>query len=200
MGLDASSPGGVLFTRIEERGILKGWELGDNTASVRNIFGFAQEYEYLNNASQVFGAQIFSAGLLSKYDIRQGVFGLTEVSLIGIPLAGIQTTDFVHPETGRNYDYAPGGGARVGARLYVGAREVLALGYGVAWAHTVNGVSENNVLQFVRASGRIPLFGPIGVGGAYAWYSRKTTYPGPFEDRRTQAEWRAFINAAVAFH
>jgi len=199
VGLDASSPGGVLFTRIEERGILKGWELGDNTASVRSIFGFAQEYEYLNNASQVFGAQIFSAGLLSKYDIRKGVFGLTEVSLIAIPLAGIQTTDFVHPETGRNYDYAPGGGARVGARLYVGAREVLALGYGVAWARTVNGVSDNNTLQFVRASGRIPLFGPIGVGAAYAWYSRKTTYPGPFEDRRTQAEWRAFVNAAYVF-
>jgi hypothetical protein len=198
VGIDASSPGGVLFTRIEERGILKGWELTDKTASVRHIFGFAQEYEYLNNASQVFGAQILSAGLLSKYDIRPGVFALTDASLMVLPLAGIRTTDFEHAETGR-YDYAPGGGARVAGRAYIGGREVLALGYGVVWAHTVNGASKNNTLQFVRAVGRIPLFGPIGAGAGYSWYSRKTSYPGFFEPRRTQGEWRAFVNAAVVF-
>ena len=199
VGIDASSPGGVLFTRIEERGLLKGWELTDKSASVRHIFGFSQEYEYLNNASQVFGAQILSAGLLSKYDIRPGIFALTDASLLVLPLAGIRTTDFEHPETGRNYDYAPGGGARLAGRIYIGGREILGLGYGIAWAHTVNGVSDNNTLQFVRAVGRIPLFGPIGAGAAYAWYSRKTSYPGFFEQRRTQSEWRLFVNGAVAF-
>jgi hypothetical protein len=131
----------VLFTRIEERGILKGWELTERTDRVRHIFGFAQEYEYLNNASQVFGAQIFSAGLISKYDIRPGVLALTDASLMVFPLAGIRTVDFENPDAGRHYDYAPGGGARVAGRVYLKAREVLALGYGVAWAHTVNGLS-----------------------------------------------------------
>jgi len=198
VGIDASSPGGVLFTRIEERGILKGWELTDKTARVRHVFGFAQEYEYLNNASQIFGAEIFSAGLLSKYDIRPGVFALTDASLMVAPLAGIKTTDFEHAETTR-YDYAPGGGARVAGRAYVGGREVLGLGYGVVWAHTVNGISKNNVLQFFRAVGRIPIFGPMGAGAGYSWYSRKTSYPGFFEPRRTQGEWRVFVNAAVVF-
>ena len=160
VGIDASSPGGVLFTRIEERGILKGWELTERTDRVRHIFGFAQEYEYLNNASQVFGAQIFSAGLISKYDIRPGVFALTDASVMVFPLAGIRTTDFENPETGRHYDYAPGGGARVAGRLYLGAREIVALGYGVAWAHTVNGFSTNNTLQFFRGVARVPIFGP----------------------------------------
>lgn len=199
VGIDASSPGGVLFTRIEERGILKGWELTERTDRVRHIFGFAQEYEYLNNASQVFGAQIFSAGLLSKYDIRPGVLALTDASLMVFPLAGIRTVDFENPDAGRHYDYAPGGGARLAGRVYLKAREVLALGYGVAWAHTVNGLSTNNTLQFFRGVARVPIFGPIGAGVGYSWYSRKTTYPGFFEPRKTQGEWRTFVNAAFAF-
>jgi Domain of unknown function (DUF3943) len=199
VGIDASSPGGVLFTRIEERGILKGWELTDKSSPVRHIIGFSQEYEYLNNASQVFGAQIVSAGVLSKYRIRESVTAFSDVAILVIPLAGIRTTDFERPETGRNYDYAPGGGARVAGRIYWGGREVLGLGYGVAWAHTVNGVSDNNTLQFLRAVARVPLFGPFAAGAGYSWYSRKTSYPGFFEDRRTQAEWRVFVNAAFPF-
>ena len=198
VGIDASSPGGVLFTRIEERGLLKGWELTDNTAAVRHIFAFGQEYEYLNNASQVFGAEILSAGLLSRYAIHQGVIGLTDASILGIPLAGIRTVDVENPTTGRNYDYAPGAGARVSGRLFFGGHEVLGGEYGVIWAHTVNGASRNNTLQFARAVARIPL-GIFGAGAAYSWYSRKTSYTGFFEQRQTQGEWRVFGNVSVAF-
>jgi hypothetical protein len=199
LGMDLTGPGGVLASRIEERGILKGWELTERDDKVRHIFGFAQEYEYLNNESQVFGAQILSAGLLSRYSIGKNLVGLTDASVMAIPLAGIKTIDFENPETGRNYDYAPGGGARVSARAYLGGREVLAAGYGVAWMRTVNGVSKNNTLQFFRAMARVPIAGPVGAGAAYYWYSRKTTYPGFFEPRKTQNEWRAFLNAVFPF-
>lgn len=198
VGIDASSPGGVLFTRIEERGLLKGWELTEKTARARHIFAFGQEYTYLNNVSQVFGAQILSAGLLSRYDIRKGLVGLTDVSVLAVPLAGIRTIDVENPETGRNYDYAPGAGARVAARVFFGGHEVLGGEYGVIWAHTVNGASDNNTLQFARAVARIPL-GLFGAGAAYSWYSRKTSYPAFFEARQTQAEWRVFANVSVVF-
>jgi Domain of unknown function (DUF3943) len=198
VGLDASSPGGVLFTRIEERGLLKAWELTDKDAPVRHIVGFSQEYEYLNNASQVFGAQIVSAGVLSKYRIRESIMALTDVSIIAFPLAGIRTIDFEHAETGR-YDYAPGAGARAAGRIYFAGREVLGTGYGVAWAHTVNGVSTNSTLQFVRAVARLPIYGPLGAGAAYNWYSRKTSYPGFFEEQKVQSDWRVFANVAIPF-
>jgi hypothetical protein len=195
VGFDVNSPGGTFVSRIEERGILKGWELTEPSDSARHIFGFAQEYEYLNNESQVVGAQMFSAGVLSRYKIGK-LAAATDVSVLVIPLAGIKTTDFENPQTGRNYDYAPGGGVRAAVRLFGGARELLAVGYGVAWAHTVNGVSRNNTLQFFRATARIPIAGPLGVGGGYWWYSRLTSYPGFFESRKTQSEWRAFLNLA----
>jgi len=61
-----------------------------------------------------------------------------------------------------------------------------------------NGLSDNNTLQFARATARIPL-GIFGAGVAYSWYSRKTSYPGFFEARQRQAEWRAFGNVTVLF-
>jgi Domain of unknown function (DUF3943) len=195
VGIDVNFPGGTVVSRIEERGILKGWELTEPDAPVRHIFGFSQEYEYLNNESQVVGAQMFGAGLLSRYQLGKLV-AVTDLSVLAVPLAGIQTTNFENPSTGRNYDYAPGGGLRVAARLFGLGRELLVAGYGVVWARTVNGVSDHNTLQFIRTTARVPLYGPIGVGGGWWWYSRKTTYPGFFEARKTQSEWHAFINAS----
>ena len=63
---------------------------------------------------------------------------------------------------------------------------IVGVGYGVAWAHTVNGVSDNSTLQYFRSTVRIPVAGPVGVGGGYSWYSRKTIYRGFFEARKTQ--------------
>ena len=199
LGLDVNWPGGVLISRLEERGVLAGWELSDSSDRARHIFGFSQEYEYLNNQAQVFGAQMFSAGFLSRYDLGAHFMALTDATVLAIPLAGIQTTDFENPQTGRNYDYAPGAGLRVAGRLYLASREILGLGYGVVWAQTANGVSDANTLQFFRAVARMPLFGPVAAGGGYAWYSRKTTYSRFFEARKTQSEWRVFLNAAFAF-
>ena len=84
------------------------------------------------------------------------------------------------------------------ARVFFGGHEILGGEYGVIWAHTVNGASDNNTLQFARAVARIPL-GLFGAGAAYSWYSRKTSYPGFFEERKRQAEWRLFANVSVAF-
>src|SRR5690242_21125557 len=112
-------------------------------------------------------------GLLSKISIRPGLVAANDASVLLIPLSGIKTIDFAATTTGRNYDYAPGAGARVAARLYAGAREILGLGYGIVWAHTVNGVSDNNTLQFFRATGRIPLSKSLTPAAASSWYSRK---------------------------
>ena len=194
LGADFNQPGGTLISRIEERGILKGWELTDQDANSRHIFGVSQEYEYLNNEAQVFGAQIFSVGLLSRYVLKPELFAITDVTGLVFPLAAVQTVDFAAPEAGRTYDFAPGGGGRIAARLYYRGREVLGAGYALLWMKTVNGVSDTNTLQAFRAVARIPIAGPVGAGAGYSWYSRKTRYTGFVEARRTQNEWRAFLN------
>jgi hypothetical protein len=194
---DVASAGSGI-TRIEGRGILRGWELGETTSRMRHIFGFFQEYEYFNNESQVFAAQIFSAGLLSRYTVATDLHLRTDVTAIAFPLAAIETTNYLNPETGRSYDFAPGGGLRLAGRLYRKEREILRIGYGLAYAHTANGSSSSNVLQFFRASARLPLGKSLGMGAGYSWYSRRTTYTGGFYERTAaQSEWRLFASLTL---
>jgi hypothetical protein len=164
---------------------------------MRHVLGVFQEYEYFNNESQVFAAQIFSAGLLSRYNLRSGFYARTDVTAIVFPLAAIRTTDFLNPETGRSYDFAPGGGFRVAARLYRKEWEIVRLGYGLAFAHTANGISSSNTLQFVRASARLPISRSVGVGAGYSWYSRRSRYAGFHEPTSTQSEWRLFASLSL---
>jgi len=190
--IDLNVPGGALVSRIDEQGILKGWELTDRADPARHIFFFSQDYLYYNNAAQVAGAQAFGAGFLSRYGLSPGLALVTDISALAIPLGAVQTTDILNPATGRNFDYGPGGGIRTGARFFLKGKEVVNLGYGVAWLATAQGSSDNNTLQFFRATGRIPIVGQFGVGGAYSWYSRQTSYPRFFEARKTQSMWRLF--------
>jgi hypothetical protein len=196
--MDLNTPGGTTLTRLEERGLLKGWDWSAGGSTSRHIFGFTQEYSYINNEAEVFGAQMFAAGLYSRFGSGDRVFASTELSAIVIPLAGIKTIDFVDPEAERTYDYAPGGGLRVGAKL-LNARglELASLGYSQIRAYTVDGVSDESRLQFFRGSARVPLSRRFGVGAGYWWYGRKTTYADFTEPRRTQSEWRAFFNITV---
>src|SRR5262249_26341290 len=195
--VDLNQPG-TLVSRIEERGVLKGWEVTESTSSSRHILGFAQEYEYLNNHSEVFGAQAFSAAWVAGYGVPKYLLAVTDVSTLVLPLAGVQTTDFTDPMTGRTYDYGVGAGFRTAVRVFWKGQEVIDAGYGLAWVHTVNGRSDESVLQSYRGSIRVPIAGPVGIGGGYNWYSRKTTYTGFFESRKTQSEWRAFISLAFS--
>jgi len=193
--IDVDAPNDPAITRFEERGILRSWELTDRGAPSRHVFAFSQEYEYINNVSQVVGAQMFSAGFLSRYALGGGLVATTDFDALAIPLAGIQTANFENPETGRNYDYGVGTGALAAIRLYGGDHQLVNLGYGFAWVHTVNGGSDENFLQFFRAAAIFPIDGPFGVGAGYRWYSRKTTYPGGyFEPRQMQSEWRVFLS------
>ncbi len=195
--MDVDFPNHQPITRFEERGILRGWDLSDPAAEARHLFQVTQDYEYFNNAAEVFGAQMFSAGVLSRYALGRGIYAAAEVDVSAIPLAGVKTIDFENPDTGRNYDYGPGGGIRAGVRIYLAGRELLDVGYGVAWIATVNGFSDDNTLQFLRAEATLPVAGLFGVGGGYRWYSRKTSYSNGFlEPRQTQSEWRVFASFA----
>ena len=190
--------GDTTLTRLEERGLLKGWDWSASGSDSRHIFNVTQEYVYVDNEAAVFGAQLFGVGLLSRYGSGHPVFATTDLSALVIPLAGIQTIDFADPETGRTYDYAPGAGVRVGAKIFTDRGfELGSVDYSQIRAWTVDGVSDENRLQVLRGSGRIRLSRRFGVGAGYRWYARTTTYTGFTEPRSTQSEWRAFFNITV---
>ena len=194
LGLDVSVPATPLMTRFELRGILTGRELTDASSSARHIVGVFMEYEYTDNQAQVLGAQAFSGGLLSRFALKSGLNLDTSATAIVFPLAGVGTTDFLNPLSGRSFDYGPGAGLRATARLNRKGRELLSAAYGVGWFHTLDGSSDDNTLQYFRAAGRWPLGARLGVGAGWSWYSRKSSYAGFFEATKTQSEWRAFVS------
>ncbi len=192
--LDIAAPGGVLLPRYEQRGLLKGWELTDASAPVRHIFGFVMDYEYINNAAQVFGAQILGAALLSKWTL-DSAWSLRTVAAAGFfPLAGIGTTDQLNPVSGRTFDFAPGGGLRAAAQLRYRGTQVLEAAYNIGWASTVDGSTTSNKLQSFRATGRWDFGRKLGVGVGWAWYQRDSRYINGAEAIRGQVEWRAFLS------
>ena len=193
--LELALPEHSPVTRFEERGLLRSWDLNDHAAPTRHVFGLSQEYVYIQNDAEVFGAQMFSAGLLSRFPLPGGLAAVTDLEALAAPITAIQTTEAVNPRTGRDYDFGPGGGVLAGVLVERDGREVLDAGYGVVWSHTVNGTSDHNTAQFLRATAVIPIAGPFGLGGGYRWYSRKSSFAdGRPASRQTQSEWRAFVS------
>jgi hypothetical protein len=197
VAFEASAPTGgqTLFSLLSERGVLVAWRLDDPSSPVsRHMVGFFMHYDYVNNESQVVGAQRFSLGLVSNYRLGPKVEAASDLALLAFPLEGVRTTDFTTPETGRSYDYAPGVGVRGSASLRVRGFDLLSAAYSVTWDRTVNGVSLGNRLQYFHGEARAPLTKRLSLGGGYSWFSRQTTYDRFAPERRTQSEWRAFLS------
>ena len=192
--LDIAAPGNVFLPRYQQRGLLHGWELGDPSAPARHVFGFVMDYEYVNNAAQVFGAQILGAALLSRWALSPALALRTDVSAGVYPLAGIGTTDVLNPVSGRSFDYGPGGGLRAGVRLEWKGADVATASYAIGWVTTLDGSTTSNMLQSFRATVRIPIWKRLGTGGGWSWYERDSRYVNGAEAVRTQVEWRLFLS------
>lgn len=195
--MDLTAAGESVIPRFEARGILKGWEWSEPDDPARHILGIFQEYEYLRNASQVTGAEMFSGGVLSRYTLPHGVVAATDVNLLLIPIAAVRVSELADPSTGRNYDYGPGAGVRLAARLHAQEREVASIMYRIEETRTTNGSSEGSRLQHLRAAGLVPITRRAGVGASYSWYDRETEYAG-FDIRpQAQSEWRVYVDLTV---
>jgi hypothetical protein len=198
LSFDASVPATAKLARVEERGILRGWELGDPGAGARQILGVFMGYQYVNNEEETFGTESLSVGLLSRYRLGADLLAETDLAASLFPLAAFRTTDTINPLSGRNYDYAPGGGVRIEGTLRRAGRSLAAIAYAVAWSGpTLDGVSKSNTFQFFRASAFLPLGEHTSLGSTYSWYSRDSRYDSFGPQRRSQSEWRVFLSRSL---
>ena len=194
LGVEVNAPADSLLARVEEQGILKGWELSDSSAASRYIFGLFMGYAYVNNDAETFGTQSVSAGFLSRYRLGRD-FVAEGGALVNVyPMAAIKTIDALDPASGRDYDFASGGGLSIAARLKKADNEIATVSYGVAWTSTANGVSTTNTLQFFRAAVRLPIADGFGAGASYSLYHRQTSYASLPSQRKTQTEWGVFLS------
>jgi hypothetical protein len=196
MGLEIASAGATL-TRFEDEGLLRGWDVAGDASSSKHVFGLLMGFAFVDNELETFGTQALSAGLLSRFPLGSGLHLETKMEGSVFPLAAIKTQEAIDPLAGRNYDYAPGGGVRVGAVLFRSGRQVAEVTYGVGWFRTVDGTASMNTLQSLRAMARLPLGEAFGLGAAYQWFSRDTSYARTPSNHATQSEWRIFLTRSI---
>lgn len=196
LGLEIASAGANL-TRFEDEGILKGWDIAGGSSSAKHVFGLLMGFDYVNNQVETFGTQALSAGLLSRFQLAPGLAAETKMEASIFPLAAVKTQEANDPLSGRNYDYAPGGGVRLGATLFRAGRQIAEVTYGIGWTRTVDGTSSSNTVQSLRAMARLPLGQAFGLGAAYQWYGRDTSFPSAPRGFKSQSEWRVFLTRSI---
>jgi hypothetical protein len=196
LGVDVSYPSSAWLTRVEIRGLLGGWDVDPGETGGRHVLGVFMDFDYTNNDTRVFSSQSFRFGLLSLRPLGRGVELRGEALGAVVPLAALQND---HPEAssglvGRQYDYGPGAAVYTAVRVRRKELDLVTLTYSLFWMHTSNGIGRNASIQSFRAEGRIPVAGPLAVGGSWSWGKRITTYD-DYDTYRTDAtQWRAFVS------
>ena len=194
--MDVSAPSSAWLTRVEIRGLLGGWDLDPGSAGGRHVLGFFMDFDYTNNDARVFSSQSFRFGLLSMRPLGKGVDLRAEILGVAAPLVALQND---HPDAsntlvGRAYDYGPGAAVFTAIRLRRRELDLLTLTYSLFWTHTSDGVARNSSIQSFRAETRIPVTGPLSLGGSWTWGKRISTYDA-FDTYRVDAmQGRAFVS------
>jgi len=194
--LDVSAPSSAWLTRVEIRGLLGGWDLDPGSAGGRHVLGFFMDFDYTNNDARLFSSQSFRFGLLSMRPLGKGLDLRAEILGGAAPLVALQND---HPDAsnglvGRTYDYGPGAAVFTAIRLRRRELDLLTLTYSLFWTHTSDGVARNSSIQSFRAETRIPVTGPLSLGGSWTWGKRISTYDA-FDTYRVDAmQGRAFVS------
>jgi hypothetical protein len=195
LGIDFAWPG-TPFTRVEVRGLLGGWDLDPGSTGARHVLGVYLDFDYTNNDARAFSSQSFRFGLLSMRPLGKGVELRAEVLGAAVPLVAIQNDHLGESSylVGRSYDYGVGAAVYTAVRLRRRELDLATLTYSLFWTHTSNGIARNSSIQSFQAEARIPVAGPLSVGGSWSWGKRISTYD-EFDTFRTDAaQWRAFVS------
>ncbi len=190
---DLAQPAATFVTRIQTRGLLTQWELGDGDSAAQRL-GLFLHFDYLNNSPAVYGAQVVSADHLMRVPLGSETDLRTDLAAGVMPMAGVQVDHDMpgaSPEY-RSYDFGPGAGAQALVELRRRDMDLLTLSYNVFWQHTSNGVSRNNRIQTLTAEGRLPIWKSFALGAGWTWGGRLSTYDQYPTVDATGTSWRAF--------
>jgi hypothetical protein len=195
-GLDLSAPSSAWLTRVEIRGLLGGWDLDPGSGGGRHVLGFFMDFDYTNNDTRVFSSQSFRFGLLAMRPLGKGVELRAEALGAVAPLVALRNdhSDESHSLTGRPYDYGPGAGVFTAVRFRRDELDLLTLTYEIFWMHASNGIARNGTIESFRSEARIPVLGPLSVGGSFTWGKRISTYDAFDTVALTATEGRAFVS------
>ncbi len=192
-------PAHTLLTQVVVTGLLNEWKLSESP-SAEQRFALYLRADYLYNEPQVYAGQAFGAGHLMRIPLAEEIDLRTEVSVEAMPLAalGVDYDDEgLYGGTGRTYDYGPGLGARVSAKVRRHQTDLLVLAWSLLGQSTSNGISKNSRVQTLSAEARVPVTRSLLLGAAWSWGERLTTYSQLPTTHPTGTSWQLFAGWAI---
>jgi hypothetical protein len=196
------SPGVSSVGEARVAGRLYAHELTYTSAPIRTIFTVRQKIEYTESPAFKFGGQSVEAGLVTRFDLGNGVDVRAESFVEGIMLGAVDAPHFTTDSTGlptgiagsaRTYDFGPGAGFDVSATLRVGGFSVLSARWHGALLHSVSGSPADHHTQFPSVEVAVPLTRTLGLGAYAGWYARRSSYFGNLGETKTYPDYRAYV-------
>jgi len=196
---------------LTAKGNIWGKRLGSGGGSATHIANVRMNYEYyffpttdtaFNSVVHEYGAQSFTGGVSSNFQLGKRWQLVSDVYLRGVAIAGIRSDYYEISGEGRNYDFGPGAGA--GAQATVGrlGKFLFTAGYNGTWIHTLNGTDYDHYLAQGVLDARWYPFKRWGFGARYDYIHRNSTpsdpatAPGP-ATHLTVPQARLFISTAI---
>jgi hypothetical protein len=184
-------------------GRLYAHELTYTSAPIRTIFTVRQKIEYTENPAYKFGGQSVEAGLVTSFDLGNGVDVRTESFVEAIMLGAVDAAKFTTDTTtgvrtgiagsARTYDFGPGAGFDVRASLRVNRFTVLSARWHGTLVHSVSGSPADHHTQLPSVEVALPVTRTLGLGAYAGWYARRSSYFGNLGETKTYPDYRAYL-------
>jgi hypothetical protein len=166
-----NSPHGI--GRMESKGLIYAGDVNETETS-HHIFGSFLHFDYIDNEAYTYGGQSLSASYLSHFRASDRFAAYTLLHLQCIMLGAAKSDYF--SLSGREYDYGPGVGYKLGAQFWLENWEFLSLWHEGYWIHSVNGNKADHYVNLSRAKLDYPLRGFLGLGAEYILYIAERNY------------------------
>lgn len=189
MTMELSSLSAVL-TQLGARGMIT--PLGRKEGPTDRVVGLFLDFDYRWDGRVGFAEQSFGLGMLTQFGNERWRLQ-TDLSAELAPL--IASTDrWATPAVGRYYDFGSGLGGRAVARLKHNGRQLLSGSLRAYWSVTLDGASENKLIQIAEVEARTPPLGPLWLGANFRLYRQSSDYG----DRPTGEESMSSVSVFVS--
>jgi hypothetical protein len=158
---------------IESEGLIAAADV-NRTETTHHMVGAFLHFDYLDNDAYTYGGQSLSASYVSFFRASERFKAVTSMHLQGIIL-GASKSDYFSL-SGREYDYGPGVGYKLGAEFRLGRWDFLSLWHTGHWIHSINGNKADHYVNLTRVIIEFPITSSIGGGLNYELYLADRSY------------------------
>jgi hypothetical protein len=185
---------GRLFDQLRIVGNLYGADL-HRSANTRHKVMVGLNYDYVFNSAYKFGQHSVPVGIVSRWRLSDSWMLRTHAALNFVVLGAVNSGYLGRRD---EYEYGPGMGFGIRARLFHRGYRVLDIEQEAVWIHTVSGGIANHLVQIGTVRLGWPVYRGMGVGfDAYRYQLNSYLQGHPSVSRRSP-QVRAYLTWSIS--